>query len=217
MKITQPIYDDIKKLTACGQLESITFAPYHKGLDISINDKYKNKEYEILEDQLGDLFYGNEFETGGSFYPIIKDDILKFNVIFEYNLKDFNSAEDNWIFSDLINLLESELKEILGSDIDPDSLNLNVEMTSQIGDEKIVQSYILIYTNPETLVELDISNKDEIKNKIINYTHEWSINNLYHTSNNDFNFLINIDDSRLFSFIEYYSDSLELEIVEHFY
>lgn len=72
LEINKPLYDLFKRLTSNWKSLTLTFSPWHKGLDIDINAEAKvtKAQREKLEELAGEWFY--DFEDGAVQYTTLE-------------------------------------------------------------------------------------------------------------------------------------------------
>lgn len=72
LEMNKPLYDLVKRLTSKWKSLTLTFSPWHKGLDIDINAEAKvtKAQREELEELAGEWFY--DFEDGAVQYTTLQ-------------------------------------------------------------------------------------------------------------------------------------------------
>lgn len=215
--ISTKLYNTIKELTIKGDLNSFEFTAYSKFMDISINEILNNTNYEELQGELLEFFYDNEFMFNGVFYPYVEEDNLKIKVTFtEDFISNSDEIDKSSIVTDFYDKITDKLEKRLGPEFDFDNLDLQMDLESNRESSFQLESFNLIYIDPESEEVINLSEDNDLKTAAINYFLLWGTENFSATSllgeELDFSFSISIEESYLSSFNEFVYDIINLNI-----
>jgi hypothetical protein len=216
-KITQEIYDHIKSLVEEGQLINFEISPWHKGLDIAINDINSNPKFELLRSYIADLYYGNTLFEEGTYTPKIENDALVFYVsITDDHTYGGELKRVDLYYDDLIYKLYEYLGRIVDEEFNEYNFNLDIKIHAYSKTKIEIENFDLTYYNEDDDSNNSIILDPKIYDLVLETVQKWSASKIGISNNDDFNYYLTIEETEIQYFNSYSRLKLELNIVEKF-
>lgn len=221
-QIKKNLYEQIKKLSDEDELYSISISPWHKGIDISINDIYRNPEFAQLEEDIAEFYFNNGIPFGGEFTPAVTNGVLTFDVDFYNDLTQNDELDSKLGIEEFINSQSSKIARLSDVSVFAENFILKAKINANKEKGIISHSYSLFYFDEDNNEEIDLSDDVELKKSIIGYIHNWAADQCwgwkYHESNKNypvvFDYEILIEDTIISKLEEHIKDGITLEIID---
>jgi len=221
-QIKRDLYEQIIRLSDEDKLYSISISPWHKGIDISINDIYRNPEFVQLEEDIAEFYFKNGFPFGGEFMPTVTDGILTFDVDFYNDQSQYDDMGSSLGIEEFITSQAGKIERLNEISVFAENFILKAKINANKEKGIISHSYSLLYLDEDNNEEIDLSDEVELKNSIIGYIHNWAADQCwgwkYHKINKNypvvFDYEILIEDTIISKLEEHIKGGITLEIIE---
>ena len=204
-------YDALRAATESQKIKSISFYPWHKGLDIDISSNLDQDEKDELESLAGDWFYTTDLMYSCDVSPRLNGDQLELEVLYSHNLTEDGAEWDGDGFFQIVGPL---IAQQLNKEVEEWDLFVSFDLDASDIQSPEISGLTITLDSEDANVNLEVAISDELKAAIVSYAHQWAVANLQGCSDSNYSYSLNIEDYRTGgNFVESWYKEYLLELI----
>jgi hypothetical protein len=208
----KPFYDALRAGTESQKLKSISFYPWHKGLDIDISGKIDQDEKDELESLAEEWFYTTDLMYSCEVSPRLNGDRLELDVSYSHDLTE-DGAE--WSGDNFFQTIGPLIAQQLNKEVDECDTFISFELEASDIQSPEISSLTITHDSEDANLGLELTISEELKAAIISYADQWAVANLQECSDSiHYSYSLNIENyETVGSFVESWNEKYLLVLI----